>query len=83
MATYWPSLLIATVLSVGSVQGIKAGTYSLPPGVDWIGFDQYGCWDRPGCVADCDLPGSGGCCYGACFPAHDNRSIPHNLAVLR
>ena len=52
------------------VRGIEFGAYALPPEVDWIGGDQYGCWAEEECATH------GDCCWM-------NRTIPHNLGVLR
>lgn len=65
-----PQIPIAAVITPSAVRGIEFGAYSLPPEVDWIGGDQYGCWAEE----ECDTLGD--CCWM-------NRTIPHNLGVLR
>eukprot|EP01047_Picozoa_sp_COSAG01_P051649 COSAG01_NODE_5353_length_4315_cov_32.988852_3_plen_135_part_00 len=40
---------IAAVVTPSSVLGIEQGTFALPPEVDWIGFDNYGCWAQHEC----------------------------------
>ena len=65
-----PHIPIAAVVTPSAVRGIEFGAYSLPPEVDWIGGDQYGCWAEE----ECDTLGE--CCWM-------NRTIPHNLGVLR
>ena len=38
---------ILTVLDPASVEAIELGTFpELPPEVDWMGFDNYGCWNE-------------------------------------
>jgi hypothetical protein len=65
-----PHISIAAVVTPSAVKGIEFGAYDLPPEVDWIGGDQYGCWAAEECEAH------GECCW-------ENRTIPHNLAVIR
>jgi hypothetical protein len=60
---------IAAVVTPSSVLGIEQGTFALPPEVDWIGFDNYGCWAQHECEQ------LGKCCW-------KNRTMPHNLGVL-
>jgi hypothetical protein len=65
-----PHIPIAAVVTPSAVKGIEYGAYSLPPEVDWIGGDDYGCWGEKECQVH------GHCCW-------ENRTMPHNLAVLR
>ena len=65
-----PHIPIAAVVTPRDVRGIEFGAYALPPEVDWIGGDQYGCWAEEECATH------GDCCWM-------NRTIPHNLGVLR
>ena len=60
---------IAAVVTPSSVLGIEFGQFALPPEVDWIGFDNYGCWAE----AECEQLGK--CCW-------KNRTMPHNLRVI-
>ena len=60
---------IAAVVTPSSVQGIEVGVFELPPEVDWLGFDNYGCWAEEECEQ------LGKCCW-------KNRTMPHNLGVL-
>jgi hypothetical protein len=63
-----PTVPIAAVITASAVKGIEFGAYDLPAEVDWIGFDNYGCWAEAECA-------HGDCCW-------ENRTIPHNLNVL-
>lgn len=65
-----PHIPIAAVVTPSAVRGIEFSAYSLPPEVDWIGGDQYSCWAEDECEK------LGECCWM-------NRTIPHNLNVLR
>ena len=68
-----PTTPILTVLDPASVEGIEFGTFpELPPEVDWIGFDNYGCWNDTWWV---DADGFGHGCW-------QNRTMEHNLGVL-
>lgn len=60
---------IAAVVTPSSVQGIEAGVFDLPKEVDWVGYDNYGCWAEEECEQQ------GRCCW-------KNRTVPHNLDVL-
>ena len=40
---------IAAVVTPSSVQGIEAGVFDLPKEVDWVGYDNYGCWAEEEC----------------------------------
>ena len=51
------------------MKGIEYNAYDLPVEVDWIGYDEYGCW------AEAECKDFGECCW-------ENRTIPHNLGVL-
>ena len=62
-------LPIAAVVTPSSVLGIEYGQFALPPEVDWIGFDNYGCWAEQECEQ------LGHCCW-------KNRTMPHNLEVI-
>jgi len=64
-----PAIPIAAVVTPSSVKGIEFGEYSLPPEVNWIGFDHYGCWAADECA-------HGHCCW-------ENRTVPHNLEVIK
>jgi hypothetical protein len=64
-----PTIPIAAVVTPSSAKGIEYGAFSLPPEVDWIGFDNYGCWAE----AECEQLGK--CCW-------ENRTMPHNLGVI-
>jgi hypothetical protein len=65
-----PHIPIAAVVTPSAVRGIEFGAFSLPPEVDWIGGDDYGCWGQEQCQQH------GYCCWL-------NRTMPHNLGVLR
>ena len=68
-----PMTPILTVLDPAAVEAIELGTWpELPPEVDWIGFDNYGCWNESWSV---DADGFGHGCW-------HNRTMPHNLGVL-
>ena len=51
------------------LKGIEYSAYDLPAEVDWIGYDEYGCW------AETECEEYGECCW-------ENRTIPHNLGIL-
>jgi hypothetical protein len=64
-----PAIPIIAVVTESAVKGIEFHAYDLPPEVDWVGFDAYGCWGTTEC-AD-----YGECCW-------ENRTVPHNLHVM-
>ena len=45
-----PHIPIAAVVTPSDVRGIEFGAYALPPEVDWVGGDQYGCWAEEECA---------------------------------
>ena len=65
-----PHIPIAAVVTPSAVRGIEFGAFELPPEVDWLGGDDYGCWAEQECEQ------LGECCWM-------NRTMPHNLGVLR
>eukprot|EP01052_Picozoa_sp_SAG31_P003859 SAG31_NODE_153_length_22196_cov_24.963570_4_plen_380_part_00 len=64
------SIPIAAVITQSAVKGIEYNEYDLPKEVDMIGFDAYGCWAEHECEQH------GRCCW-------QNRTVPHNLGVLK
>ena len=32
-------------MTPNSVLGVQSNTYTVPTGIDWVGFDEYNCWD--------------------------------------
>ena len=50
----------------------ERGPYELPPEIDWIGFDQYNCWDKASWLGASEQE----------FACWDNRTVPHDLEVV-
>ena len=58
-----PELPIVAVLNPSFALGLGSNAYSLPPEVDWVGFDEYGCWNQSAAT------GGGPACYkGVSYP---------------
>ena len=65
-----PQLPIAAIITQSAAKGIEYNAYDLPKEVNLIGFDAYGCWAQRECEQH-HL-----CCW-------ENRTVPHNLKVLK
>ena len=50
----------------------ERGPYELPPEIDWVGFDQYNCWDKASWLGASEQE----------FACWDNRTVPHDLEVV-
>jgi hypothetical protein len=47
---------IMAVLTPAMMLAMRDGRYALPAEIDWLGFDQYGCWDATTCWQNVSIP---------------------------
>lgn len=64
-----PDIPIAATLTPSFVHDISTGAQDLPPEVDWVSYDNYGCWGEEECAA-------GHCCW-------QKIPVTRSLGILR